>query len=195
MTPGTPGDRRGGLKNQLNDLLHDPLGLRVVVIGAILLAGYGAVYTPLSARNDVRNRTIKREQKLADLAEKLEHLQAQCKRLDKWLPKQSDNKEWMQYMLDGIRKFPVKLSKLDCLAPRPVGPYQAVVMRIEMEGSYYELDEFLRWLEQNPRLLRIDEISIGLAKRDQPGGRNQKEEKKVDRDAMVMGITVLGLGG
>jgi Tfp pilus assembly protein PilO len=199
MTPGPTGDRRGGLKAQLIDWLHEPLGLRIAVVGAILLAGYGGVYTPLSAQIGTMDRKITREQKLAVLAEKLEQLQMHCKQIEKWLPKQTDNKEWMQYMLDGIRKFPLKLVRLDFLAPRPVGPYQALVMRIEVEGSYFQLDQLLRWLETNPRLLRVDDINIGLAKQEQQSfGRTmgrEKEKKEENRDNMVMGITVLGLGG
>ena len=144
------------------------------------------------------NRKIVREQKLAVLAEKIEQLQTQCKQIDNWLPKQTDSKEWMQYMLDGIRKLPLKLVKLDFLAPRTVGPYQAMVMRIEVEGSYYDLDRLLRWIETNPRLLRVDDVGIGLAKQDPTAGKpmgRDKEKKAENRDTMIMGITVLGLGG
>jgi Tfp pilus assembly protein PilO len=165
------------------------------------LAGYGGIYTPLNAQIEGMNRKIDREKKLAVLAEKIERLQTQCKQIDNWLPKQTDSKEWMQYMLDGIRKLPLKLVKLDFLAPRPVGPFQALVMRIEVEGSYYDLDRLLRWIETNPRLLRVDDIGIGLAKQEQAAaapvrsaGRD-KEKKEENRDKMVMGITVLGLGG
>ena len=125
---------------------------------------------------------------MAELADSLEQLQAQCSSFAKRLPQQADSKEWMQYMHEGIRGFPLKLSKLDCLTPKQIGPYQAVVLTIELEGSFFDLDQFLRWLESNPRLLRVDDISIALAKGNERGNTGSAEQGRHDYATHRAGI-------
>jgi len=183
-------ERRAGLKTQLIDRLHDPLQLRIFVVGIVILVGYGGVYMPLKERIDKTNRQIELEQRMQDLAVDLNRLEKQCRVFDKRLPINTDGKEWMQYVNEGILRFPLKLTKFNSLEPIPVGPYKAITLRIELEGTYFDLDQFLRWLETNPRLFRIDDFSIGLSKK--PGvGRGAAGAN----DELVMQLTVLGLAG
>jgi Tfp pilus assembly protein PilO len=185
MASSEGGDRRSGVKGQLLERLHDPLQLRIVVLGFVLLIGYGAVYMPLDEKIVTTGKKIEQEKKLGNLADKLEQLQTQCGKFTKLLPQQTDKKEWLQYMLEGIRQFPmVTLTKLDSLPARAVGPYQAAVLQIEAIGSYYDLDMLLRWLEGNPRLLRVDAIAIST-----------RGDAKQEKDIVAMRLTVLGLGG
>jgi Tfp pilus assembly protein PilO len=186
------GERRADLKAQLLERLHDPLQLRILLIGVVLLAGYAGVYTPLTAQIAETTTKLNREQKLADLAASLEQLKARCGTFAKRIPQQADCKEWIwiQYMREGIRRFPLKLTKLDYLAPRQVGPYKAAVMAIVLEGSYFDLDQFLRWLETSPRLLRVDDLSISLSGGSEKGSTGGAGNK----DDMIMQLTLLGLG-
>ena len=190
MAPTETGERRVDLKAQLLGRLHDPLQLRILLIGAVLLAGYIGVYTPLTAQIAETTTKLRREQKMAELADSLEQLQARCGSFAKRIPQQADSKEWLQYMHEGIRRFPLKLTKLDCLTPRQVGPYRAVVLTIALEGSFFDLDQFLRWLESNPRLLRVDDISIALASSNERANMGSARNK----DDMIMRLTVLGMG-
>ncbi|MGD0897141.1 MAG: type 4a pilus biogenesis protein PilO [Thermoguttaceae bacterium] len=183
MIPTDTGERRTDLKAQLLARLHDPLQLRICVIGVALLAGYVGIYMPLAARIAETTGKLARERKLGELADGLERLQVQCGSFAKRLPPQADSKEWMQYVYEGIRRLPLRLFKLDALAPRQVGPFQAIALQIEVEGTYFDLDQFLRWLESNPRLFRTDDIDLALAK-----GKDNK-------DTLVMKLTVLGMAG
>ena len=191
MIPTETGERRAGLKAQLLERLHDPLQLRILVIGLVLAAGYGGVYMPLGAQIAETQANLAREKKMADLAANLEQLQAQQRSFDKRLPHQADTKEWTQYVYEGIRSFPLKMSRLNCLGLKRIGPYRVVALQIELEGSYFDLDQFLRWLESNPRLFRTDEISIGLVNAKQQG--KQKDDENLDD--MRMKLTVLGMAG
>jgi Tfp pilus assembly protein PilO len=150
----------------------------------VLLAGYGAVYVPMRAKIDETTVKIAAAQKLTSLATALEESQAQARGFAKWLPKKTDAKEWLDYMHEGIRQFPLQLTKIESLAPRQVGPYQVLAFRIEVEGTFDELDKALRWLEFNPRLLRVDDISLVPA-----------QEKKGVKGNLVMKLLVLGLAG
>jgi Tfp pilus assembly protein PilO len=192
MIPPETGERRaGGLKANLIERLHDPLQLRILLIGLVLAAGYGGIYMPLAAQIAETTAKLGRERKRAELARSLEQLQAQYRSFAKRLPRQADGKEWMQYMYEGIRKFPLKPCRLDCPPPKRLGPYQTVILEIQLEGSLFDLDQFLRWLESNPRLFRVDEISIAPVKTKQQG----KGKGEPDLDNMAMKLTVLGLAG
>lgn len=197
MSPTETGERRASLKTSLLERLHDPLQLRILLIGLLLLAGYAGVYSPLAAQIAEKTDAIKREQKMAELAHSIERLQTQSSIFAKRLPHQADSKEWMQYLHEGIRGCPVKLFRLDCLGPRKMGPYRVVVLKITLEGSLYDLDQCLRWLESNPRLFRVDEISIGLAKSKANGVAIGKDKGKIEenKDDMMMQLTVLGMAG
>ena len=97
------------------------------------------------------------------------------------MPQQADTKEWVQYVLEGIRQLPLKLAKLDCREPKTVGPYRVIVLQIELEGRSSTWTRFLRWLESNRRLLRADDMTTRAA----------AQRKR----AMTMQLTVLGLTG
>jgi hypothetical protein len=172
-------ERRAGLKAALLERLHNPVQLRICVISAVLLVGYGAIYMPLSAQIAEKSRILQRDKKLLDLAGRMERLQKQYRVFEGRLPQQTDSKEWVHYVLEGIRRFPLRLSKLDCCAPKQIGPYKVVVLRIELEGSFFDMDKFLRWLESNHRLFRGDDVYIGPT----------RENKNI----LGLQLTVLGL--
>ena len=160
MTADAINARKADLKSRLLERLHDPTQLRAVVTATVLLAAYAGIYAPLSGKIADATAEINRQQRLCQLASDVEHLRAQYKSFVDRLPKQSDSKEWVQYLLGGIRRFPLRLTALDCDPPRDVGPYKAVVLRVELEGAFFDMDALLRWLESNHRLLRIDSVRI-----------------------------------
>jgi Tfp pilus assembly protein PilO len=167
------------MKSRVLERLHDPIQLRAVVTATVLLSAYAAIYVPLSSEIADATASIEQQQKLCQLAADVEHLRAQYKSFADRLPAQSDSKEWVQYVLSGIRRFPLRLTTLDCDPPRDMGPYKAVVLRIELEGSFPDMDGLLRWLESNRRLLRIDSVRIAPS--------------HSSRDALGLQLTVLGV--
>jgi Tfp pilus assembly protein PilO len=164
MTPETT-ERRADWKANLLKRLHDPVQLRIAVMLVVLLAGYVAVYMPLSDRIAKAARTLEHAHKALGLAESLERLQKQYRTFKDRVPQQTDTKEWVQYILQGTRQFPgIKVQNLDCRDPRSVGPYRVVILQIELEGQFSEMNKFLSWLEANQRLLRVDELTISPPK-------------------------------
>jgi Tfp pilus assembly protein PilO len=173
--------RGGGSKAQLLELLHDPLKLRLCLIAVILTGGFLAIFNPLSDQIAQTSKDLKRDTRLLDLARSVEQLRKQYRTFEDRIPQQSDTKEWVQYVLDGIRSFPLKMVKLDCRDPKPIGPYKAIVLQVELEGSFFDVDKFLRWVETNKRLLRVDELKISPGR----GGG----------DVVIARLTLLGLTG
>lgn len=175
------GVKKSDLKASLLERLHNPTQLRGLVTAVLVLAGYACVYWPLNSQIAESSARLAAEQKSLDLARDVEHLRAQFKSFKGRLPEKSDANEWVQYVLDGIRQLPVKLVTLDSDPPRDVGPYKAVALRIELEGTFQDLNAFLRWLEGNERLFRADAVKIAPHRKGS--------------GVLVMQLTVLGMMG
>lgn len=174
----------GNGKAELSELLErlrDPLRLRVLVTGTMLVVGYLAICTPLSQRIDEASRKLADERKRLHLANDIDCLRAQVAKFQSRLPDDTDTNQWVQYVLGGIRQYPLKLNNLDSHASERVGPYEAVVLDVDVEGKFSDLDSFLHWLETNRRLFRVDSAKIAPA-------RNQNDE-------LTMQIHLLGLKG
>ncbi len=153
----------GDTKAQLRELaeqLHDPFRLRIVVTGVMLAVGYVAIFMPLSGRIEETTRKLSDERKRQVLANEIDCLRAQVEKFQSRLPEDTDSNQWVKYVLDGIRRFPLKLNGMDSQSPQRVGPYEVVVLRIDLEGEFKELDSFLYWLETNQRLFRVDSARI-----------------------------------
>ena len=136
---------------------------------------------PLSGEIEETSRKLASEKKRLDLARDIEHLRAQHKTIKHRLPEKSDTNEWVQYVLGGVRRFPLKLVTLDSDPLRHVGPYKAVVLRIELEGQFPDMNGFLGWLETNERLFRADSVRI--------------QPHRSGNGTLVMQLTVLGVMG
>jgi hypothetical protein len=159
--------------------LCDPLRLRILFTGIALAVAYFAIYTPLSGKIDVVSRRLSEERKREKLAEDVEFLRAQVTGFEQRLQPGSDPNQWVQYALEGIRNLPVQLVNFDSDGEKTVGPYKAVVFRLQVMGRNRGLDALIYWLETNPRMFRIDSVKIEPA-RGQDGQR-------------LMELTLLGL--
>jgi hypothetical protein len=177
-------ERRADLKSKLSARLHDPVQLRIVVIASIVFLGYVAIYTPLSEQIAKTSRKVDRDHKLLALAESYEQLQKEYHNIDPRIPKQTDTKEWVRYMLEGTRQFPeIKVINFDCTETKGIGPFRGIAFKIPIEGSFLELLKFLNWIETNPRLLRADDLKLSPA-------RDRSATKK---DSTTMSLRITGI--
>ena len=169
------------LKGKLIQRLHDPVQLRIFTTVVVLTIGYLAVCMPLLGKVDDATHVLAEQRSLTELATAVEHLRAEMPKFQGRLPKQVDSKEWVEYVLNGIRGFPLHMTQLTCDPTRDLGPYKMVVLRVEVEGDFQDMDGLLRWLESNPRLFRIDALRVcpSLA----------------NKNVLVMQLTVLGVMG
>ncbi len=157
------------LRSQFHELLQrlrSPTRLRVAVTAVMLLVGYAGIYLPLSGRIEDTTRKLNGEHRRRNLAHEIDCLRAQVGKFRARLPADTDTNQWVQYVLDGIRRFPLKLNNMDSRDPQRVGPYEGVVLYIEVEGGFDELDSFLHWLETNDRLFRVDSAKIAPARNE-----------------------------
>jgi hypothetical protein len=174
-------DQKNPMVTQLLDRLHDPVQLRALTTCLVLLVGYAAAYMPLADQIEATSRTLAAETKRLDAAREIESLRSQYEKFRDRLPEKSDPNEWVEYVLGGVRRFPLKLVQWDSEPIREVGPYKAVALRVELEGAFPDMNGFLNWLETNERLFRIDLVRI--------------QPHRSGNGTMVMQLTVLGVMG
>jgi hypothetical protein len=177
-----------GPDNKLSRLLamflarmHDPLQLRAFLCGSLLLVWYVGIYRPLSGDIAEASRVRAREEKHLALVRDIEALRGQVARFQGRLPEGTDPNEWIEYVLGGIRKYPLKLVKLDPATPLKHGPYNLMVLRIELEGAFPDLEKLIRWLESNERLFRVEMVRI--------------EPHISGNGVLIMQLSVLGVMG
>jgi hypothetical protein len=161
--------------------LRDPLQLRLVVGGGMLAAWYLLAYAPLSQGIEQAARERTRAEDHLAVARDLEVLRIQEAKYQARLPIGTDPNEWVEYLLGGVRHSTVRLLKLEPQILKKLGPYEIVVIRVELQGSYANLSTLIAWIETNQRFLRIDSLTL------QP-------MRSVDSD-LTLGLTVLGVMG
>lgn len=173
------GPPRGKLAAAALRVVHNPVRLRVLLT-ALILGGWYAVFSqPMTAGIDETVARTAAGRKRLELAREVERLRAQLARFQGRLPRKTDPNEWVQYMLDGVRKFDLRLSMLDTDGTKDVGPYKAVVIKMQVEGGFHDVDAFLRWVEGNPRLLRVDMLRMDPAR---------MSRGKMDVQMIVLGV-------
>jgi hypothetical protein len=126
----------------------------------VLTAWYFAFASPMTAEIDDVQKRVERERKRLGVAVEVERLRGEVGKFQGRLPVKTDPNEWVAYMLDGVRKLPLRLVMLDTDGQRDVGPYKAVVVKLQVEGAFHDVDALLRWVESNERLLRVDMIRL-----------------------------------
>ena len=173
--------RLGPILKDLRRRLKDPLQLRFFVGGGLALAWYAGVYLSASAGIDEANKARADASAHAAVAREIQALRAEAAKFRDRLPSGTDQNEWVEYVLTGLRDRPVRLLKLEPKGLRKHGPFNVVILQIELAGKFADLDAALSWIEDNPRLLRIDNAAIDR-------GRGN------DRD-LLLRLTVLGVMG
>jgi Tfp pilus assembly protein PilO len=176
-------DRRADNKmGSLLERLHNPTELRVFLLALVLGISYGSIYLPLNKTTASTARKLEDAKKRLKLAEEVENLHSQYSKVESRIPKNPDASEWIQFVLNGIRQSPVKLEAFNPDAPKAMGSYQVLGIKIKVSGSYADLDDLLHWLESNPRLFRVDSIKLSAGGRDDDG-------------AIRMELAILGVMG
>lgn len=160
--------------------IRDPIQLRFI-LGALLTAvWYLAAYRPLTERIEATSSDVAQRAAHLATARAIVDLRAEAEKLRGHLPERSDPGDWIESLLDGIRRFPVRVRKFEPLPARKHGPFDALSAKFELVGTSAALDGLLSWIEANPRLLRIDSIVL---------------EPDQGEKALVLRIVVVGILG
>ena len=158
--------------------LSNPKKFRLAVAAFFLLVGIFGIYLPFSKRIQETRKMLADERERNSYIMKVESLEKQSRMYKSYLESNTDTNLWVQYILDGLERFQVKLRDMESKSSRKVGMYEAVCLSLELEGNYDQLKGVIEWLEQSEHLLRIDSLRF---------------EKRPDY--LLMKVDVLGLMG
>ena len=156
--------------------LSNPVKLRLTTVFALIAVGIAGIYMPLSNRIQLMQKQLADERERHEKISDVEKLRKQAEMYRYRIGDNLDTNEWVQYILDGLRNFKVKLREMESGEQRKIGPYRAVTLSMEVEGAYKQLKGFVEWLDGSERLLRIDTVRF---------------EKRPDN--LLMKVVVLGL--
>jgi Tfp pilus assembly protein PilO len=145
---------------KLIEALHNPIQLRVLLIISIFGGWYALSAASLTEEIDRVTRQIERERKRLELALEVERLRTQVARFQHRLPEKVDVNELPQYLLNGVRGFPLRPISCEPDTSKDVGPYKARSVNMTVQGPFPAIEKFLRWVESNPRLLRVDKLQL-----------------------------------
>ena len=146
--------------NQWLDKLRDPTHLRWALAGLALGLGYFGIHWPCNEYSLTLTRQLANEKSRARLVEQVIGLRKELKSFEDHVPNHpADATEWRQGVLSALRNSKLVLISLEPDKVQRLGPYELQILRLELEGNYHELDKFLEWIENDPRL-RIDALSV-----------------------------------
>jgi hypothetical protein len=155
-----------GLKNSalLKNILrrfHDPAQLRWILTGLVVAIAIVGVYLPLSGRADDMERKATHEKERLALIKDLEHLREDYKEIKKHLPTKWVPSDWAAYLSDGTRKHEgLTLIGLETQSTRSMPPFKLAVFMLVLDGTFPLFDDYLRWLDTNDKILRVDTVKI-----------------------------------
>ncbi len=69
----------------------------------------------------------------------------------------------MRHVIGHLRASPLKLTDLRPEKTKDLGAFQTIGLQLQLEGRFSDLDAFLRWVETDKRLSRIDSIRLAPA--------------------------------
>jgi Tfp pilus assembly protein PilO len=154
QTPAKP----GFLQTFLGQLRH-PFKLKLALSGAMVSVWYFLFFSPLSERVAATTSKVVVERKRAATVKEIERLK-KALAPHRGLVGSGDVHELMRHLIQHLRSSPLRLINLKPEKPKDLGPYEAIGLKLSLEGTFDEMDKFLGWIEGEKRLLRIDAIRL-----------------------------------
>ena len=159
---------KSGLPGVVLKQLSHPLKLRLVLCAGLIAAWQMLLLGPLDDNVATTVTRIDAERKRAATAREIDRLKNALKPYKDRIGAGEDGQELMQYVIAHIRSSPLHLVDLAPQKAKSVGPFSAVGLQLRLEGTYLHIDDFLRWVETEKRLLRVDSVQLAPDSRD-PG--------------------------
>jgi hypothetical protein len=173
--------KKVGLKGRLWAPLHQPGRLRALVTLVSLALGYAGVYLPFDGEISATTGELAASRKRLALVHDIEQLRTECAKFQHRLTGTSDPTKCVAYVLDGTKQFSLRPIVHEPPEARELGPYKLLALRLQLEGTFHNLTAFVRWLETNERLFRVEDVHI--------------HPDRAGRGALLMELTVLGVIG
>jgi Tfp pilus assembly protein PilO len=171
--------------NQLVERLQRAsMGVKLVVllVAAALLGGiyYFLFYSDMEAERDrlvsVRKRQIEDEQRLvkrqADYRDLLQQKKDVEERLQKnaiKLPESSELPAFFQHLETQAATANVRVVSRALEKELPIENYIKVPVKLEIQGDFYQINNYFKLLSETSRIITIENLAIGQPQRDATG--------------------------
>jgi Tfp pilus assembly protein PilO len=171
--------------NQLVERLQRAsMGVKLVVllVAAAILGGlyYFLFYSDMEAERDrlvsVRKRQIEDEQRLvkrqADYRELLQQKKDVEERLQKnaiKLPESSELPAFFQHLETQAATANVRVVSRALEKELPIENYIKVPVKLEVQGDFYQINNYFKLLSETSRIITIENLAIGQPQRDPSG--------------------------
>jgi hypothetical protein len=159
---------KSGLAGVLLKQLSHPLKLRLALSAALIASWQAVLFGPLGEDIAATVIRIGSERKRAATAREIERLKNSLKPYADRVGAGEDEQELMRHVIAHIRSSPIHLDDLTPQKAKSLGPFSAVGLQLRLEGTYLDVDDFLRWVETERRLLRVDSVQLAPDNRE-PG--------------------------
>jgi type II secretory pathway component PulM len=143
--------------------------MAVAAIGGMFAVGFLGVSHPLGGRIENANDRLAKAKARSQLANEVSELRHQAALYEKKLSRGVDPNDWTNYLLGGLRSQNVKLIRMDPKDTVNLGPCKVLAWQVDVEGDLDSLGHVLSFLENGPRLVRIDRVVLQSAKEGQLG--------------------------
>ena len=141
--------------------LRNPTKLRLLLCITIIGGWYAIFFAPLSEEMAETRALIDKDRKRVTVAHAIDQLKTKLARFQKLIPVGGDANEMRRHVTDHIRTTPLNLIDVKPGKAKVVGPFDAPVLSLSVEGKYKDIDELLAWVENDDRLLRVDALKLG----------------------------------
>lgn len=155
----SPTPARPGLDQAILKQLAHPLKLRLALCAALLTAWYGLFFSPMSERVAATTTRVAAERQRIATAREVERLK---KSLAPYrdLAGSGDVHDLIRHVMQPIRSSALRLVDLKPEKPKDLGPFESIGLRLNIEGTYADVDQFLAWTEAQKRAIRIGAIRL-----------------------------------
>jgi hypothetical protein len=159
---------KSGLLDVVLKQLSHPLKLRIALSAGLIVAWQALLLGPLDDNVATTVTRIGAERKRAATAREIDRLKNSLKPYSDRIGAGEDVHELMRHVIAHIRSSPLHVVDLAPQKPKSLGPFSAVGLQLRLEGKYLDIDDFLRWVEAEKRLLRVDSVQLAPDTRE-PG--------------------------
>jgi Tfp pilus assembly protein PilO len=160
MRPMNEKKPKSDLKLVILNQIRQPLKLRLLLCSAIITGWYILFFSPLSEETTAATAQIVTERKRVATARQIEQLKKAMAPYKGRVHAGTDIHELMQHVIAHMRTSSLKLLDLKPDKPKDLGPYETLGLKLTLEGHFAGVDEFLKWVETDQRLLRIESIKL-----------------------------------
>ena len=140
--------------------LHEPLKLRLCLSICVMVIWYFSFFSPAFEQIAATGAKIIQERKRLAVGEEIQQLRTSLGPHKGLIPAGTEVHELMRQVMEEMRSSPLKLVDLKPQKSQELGPYETLGIRLTLQGAYADIEELMKWVETDKRLLRIDSIKI-----------------------------------